>query len=343
MEERKDRIEEMQVTIGAGVAGERLDRALAAAVPALSRSRLQALIRAGQVAVGGRTIVEPRHPVNSGDPVALRVPPPEPAAPVAQAIPIDVLYEDDSLIVVNKPAGMVVHPGAGSRDGTLVNALLHHCRDSLSGIGGVERPGIVHRLDKDTSGVIVVAKTDAAHRDLSAQFADHGRSGVMERRYLALVWGVPERRGGRIDAPLGRSPTNHEKMTVRRDGREAVTHYRVVTALQGSQDVTVAALVACRLETGRTHQIRVHMAHIGHPVVGDDVYGGGFKTKRSLLGPAAQAALDAMGRQALHAQILRFRHPASGETMTFESPLPPEIEEFLNAGRGNMAADTPFF
>ncbi len=312
-------------------AGQRLDRALAAQLPEFSRSRLQALIRDGQVAIGGRTIVEPRHPVNSGDRVRLLVPPPRPAAPQPQPIPLDILHEDDQIIVIDKPAGLVVHPGGGTRDGTLVNALLAHCRGTLSGIGGIERPGIVHRLDKDTSGVMVVAKTDAAHRDLSAQFADHGRTGVLERRYTAVVWGVPERRRGTVDVAIGRSSHHREKMAARRDGRAAVTHYSVERALPGQSGEPVASVVACRLETGRTHQIRMHMAHIGHPLLGDPVYGAGFSSKRSLLPESARSALDTLNRQALHAAFLQLRHPATGETLGFESVLPADLRQLINA------------
>lgn len=322
---------EIEIEVGAGVAGERLDRTLAARLPEFSRARLQALIRHGHVAVGGRTIVEPRYPVNSGDRVRLRVPPPRPAAPQPQAIPLNILYEDDDLIVIDKPAGLVVHPGAGTAEGTLVNALLAHCAGSLSGIGGVERPGIVHRLDKDTSGVLVVAKTDRAHRDLSAQFADHGRTGVLERRYLALVWGVPERPAGTVDAPLGRARHAPEKMAVRRDGRPAVTHYRVLRRFSGHSGERAVSLVECRLETGRTHQIRMHMAHIGHPLLGDAVYGAGFRSKQALLAEPARRALQALGRQALHAAVLQFRHPTSGDTRRFESALPADMARLINA------------
>ena len=233
--------------------------------------------------------------------------------------------------MIDKPAGLVVHPGAGVPDGTLVNALLHHCAGSLSGIGGVERPGIVHRLDKDTSGLLVVAKTDRSHRDLSAQFADHGRTGVMERGYLALVWGTPDRPRGTVDAPLGRSPSNPEKMAVRQGGREAVTRYKVRDTYAGPDGAPVASLLECRLETGRTHQIRVHMAHIGHPLMGDPVYGAGFSTKRSLLNDKAKAALHALGRQALHAYLIVFRHPGTGETMRFERDVPADLAALIAA------------
>ncbi|MEJ8574125.1 RluA family pseudouridine synthase [Microbaculum marinum] len=310
---------------------DRLDRALALSLPGFSRSRLQALIRTGQVTVGGRTIVEPKYRVNAGDEIRLTVPPPEPAKPAPQDIALSVVHEDDDLIVIDKPAGIVVHPGAGTPDGTLVNALLHHCAGSLSGIGGVERPGIVHRLDKDTSGLLVVAKTDAAHRSLAGQFADHGRTGVLERAYKALVWGVPPRRKGTIDAPVGRSPRNPERMAVREGGRAAVTHWRLLDTFAGADGSPVAGLIECRLETGRTHQIRVHMSHVGHPILGDAAYGSGFSTKSSLLTETQRNLLASLGRQALHAYLLVFSHPRSGETMRFESQLPADFQALVDS------------
>lgn len=315
--------------------GDRLDRVLAGLLPQYSRSRLQALIRAGNVTVGGRTIVEPRHRVNAGTDIVVEVPPPEPAVPAAQDIPLDIVYEDDQVVVIDKPAGLVVHPGAGTPDGTLVNALLRHCAGSLSEIGGVERPGIVHRLDKDTSGLIVAAKTDAAHKSLAAQFADHGRTGSLERAYRALVWGVPTRKRGTVDAPIGRSPQNPEKMAVRAGGRSAATHYEVLDTFVGSQGKPVASLVECRLETGRTHQIRVHMAHIGHPILGDPVYAAGFATKARQLSENQRTALTSLGRQALHAYLLVFVHPSSGKTMRFQSDFPADLQALLDtlAGR----------
>lgn len=314
--------------------GDRLDRVLTGLLPRYSRSRLQALIRAGNVTVGGRTIVEPRHRVNAGTDIVVEVPPPEPAVPAAQDIPLDIVYEDDQVVVIDKPAGLVVHPGAGTPDGTLVNALLHHCAGSLSEIGGVERPGIVHRLDKDTSGLIVAAKTDAAHKSLAAQFADHGRTGSLERAYRALVWGVPTRKRGTVDAPIGRSPQNPEKMAVRAGGRSAATHYEVLDTFAGSQGKPVASLVECRLETGRTHQIRVHMAHIGHPILGDPVYAAGFATKARQLSENQRTALTSLGRQALHAYLLVFVHPSSGKTMRFQSDFPADLQALLDTLAG---------
>ena len=304
--------------------GGRLDRVLAAQIPALSRSRLKALILAGQVTVEARTVRDPAAAVNSGDIITVTLPEPEPAKPAAEAIPLDIVYEDDALIVLDKPAGLVVHPAAGHASGTLVNALIAHCGDSLSGIGGVKRPGIVHRLDKDTTGLMVVAKNDRAHRRLSNQFADK-REGPIERDYLALVWGAPERPRGTIDAPLDRHPHAREKRAVRQGGREAVTHWEVVERYSGADGKPVASLLACRLETGRTHQIRVHLAHIGHPVMGDETYATGYKTKAARLPEAARAALEALGRQALHAELLAFEHPVTGAVMEFRSPLPPDL------------------
>jgi 23S rRNA pseudouridine1911/1915/1917 synthase len=235
------------------------------------------------------------------------------------------------LIVIDKPAGLVVHPAAGNHTGTLVNALIAHCGASLSGIGGVARPGIVHRLDKDTTGLMVVAKTDRAHRGLAAQFADHGRTGPLERGYLALVWGAPGRPQGTVDAPLGRSTRNREKIEIRRTGgREAITHYRVEEKY-GPAERPLAALVECQLETGRTHQIRVHLASLGHPVVGDRAYGSGFATKTALLPEPARALAAAFPRQALHAFLLGFEHPVTGEEMRFEAPLPADMEELVEA------------
>jgi 23S rRNA pseudouridine1911/1915/1917 synthase len=325
-------------------AGERLDRVLARHVAELSRSRLKALIEAGAVAVDGRTIRDPSHRVNSGAAVVVDVPPPEPAKPAPEPIPLKVVYEDDDIIVIDKPKNLVVHPAAGHWTGTLVNALIAHCGDSLSGIGGERRPGIVHRLDKDTTGLMVVAKNDRAHRALAAQFADHGRSGEpFERRYLAFVWGAPERPHGVIEAPIDRNPRARDRMAVRPGGREAVTHWRLLERYGGEPAPTeggkakkinagrtkaakpVASLLDCRLETGRTHQIRVHLASIGHPLMGDEAYGAGFRTKAGLLPPGAQEALADLGRQALHAYVLAVKHPRSGEILTFRSELPPDL------------------
>ena len=318
------------VTIEPTEAGQRLDRVLAARIPSLSRSRLKALILAGQVAIAARTVRDPASEVNSGDIVTVTVPMPAPAKPAAEAIPLDIVYEDDALIVIDKPKGLVVHPAAGHATGTLVNALIAHCGDSLSGIGGVKRPGIVHRLDKDTTGLMVVAKNDRAHRALSKQFANKGE-GPMERGYLAFAWGAPDRPRGTIDAPLDRHPHAREKRAVREGGRDAVTHWELVERYVGSDGKPVASLLGCTLETGRTHQIRVHLAHIGHPILGDETYATGFKTKAARLPPAARAALAALGRQALHAERLVFEHPDTGEAMEFHSPLPADLAALREA------------
>ena len=310
--------------------GERLDRVVAPLVK-LSRSRLKALILDGALAIDGRTIRDPGHRVNAGDTIELAIPADEPAEPLAEDIPLTVVHEDQDLIVIDKPKGLVVHPAAGNQTGTLVNALIAHCGASLSGIGGVKRPGIVHRLDKDTTGLLVVAKNDRAHRKLSAQFADHGRSGPLERAYLAFVWGVPDRPKGTIDAPIDRHPKARDKMAVREGGREAITHWERLETYLSAYGKPVASMVSCQLETGRTHQIRVHLAHIGHPLLGDDVYGPGFKTKSALLPPAARAALANLGRQALHAYLLGFEHPATGKTERFQSPLPGDLAALRTA------------
>ena len=321
------------VTIAAEEAGLRLDRVLAARIPALSRSRLKALILDGQVAVAGRTIRDPAASVNSGDAITVRLPPPAPAEPEGENIPLTIVYEDDALIVIDKPPGLVVHPAAGHASGTLVNALIAHCGDSLSGIGGVKRPGIVHRLDKDTSGLLVVAKTDKAHRALSQQF-ENKEEGPLERGYLALVWDAPDKPRGTIDAPLDRHPHARDKQAVREGGRPAVTHWAVLERFTGNDGKPVASLIDLRLETGRTHQIRVHLAHIGHPILGDETYATGFKTKASLLSPAARAALEGLGRQALHAYLLAIKHPDTGENLAFRSELPGDLRRLRHALAG---------
>ena len=253
--------------------------------------------------------------------------------PQPERMPLSVVYEDADLIVIDKPAGLVVHPGAGRRAGTLVNALIAHCGDSLSGIGGVRRPGIVHRLDQDTSGLLVVAKTDRAHQGLAAQFAAHGTDGKLERSYLGICWGAPTPRQGRIAARVGRSTTNRTKMAVVSGsaGRNAVTHYQVERSFPDAGPEAIASLVRLRLETGRTHQIRVHLAHIGHPLLGDPLYGAGFKSRARRLADGAQAALERFDRQALHAAELGFEHPVTGRPLHFESPLPADMAALLKA------------
>ncbi len=316
--------------------GQRLDAYIAARMPPhVSRSRVKALIKQGQVSVEGAVCTEPNFRLAGGEAISLVVPEPVEAAPAPERIELDILHEDSHLIVVNKAPGMVVHPAVGNWTGTLVNALLHHCGGTLAGIGGVRRPGIVHRLDKDTSGILVAAKTDEAHTGLSEQFADHGRSGALERQYQAIVWGVPEPRTGRIDAPIGRSPSNRLKQAVvdglRPGARDAVTLYRVTRPLAGGGGEPVAALIECDLQTGRTHQIRVHMTHIGHPLVGDPLYGAHFTTKANRLDQPIRRVVGAFRRQALHAGLLAFDHPATGAAMRFVAPPPADFCELLDA------------
>jgi 23S rRNA pseudouridine1911/1915/1917 synthase len=325
-----DGAERLQVTVSGTEGSARLDRVLAAHLTELSRSRLKALILAGRVLLRKShaetaPVRDPAYHVAAGDTIIIDVPEPADPEPKGETIALNIVYEDDDIIVIDKPAGLVVHPAAGHASGTLVNALIAHCGTSLSGIGGVKRPGIVHRLDKDTSGLMVVAKNDRAHASLTAQFADHGRTGEMRRGYLAFAWGAPNRVRGTIDAPIDRHPRAREKMAVREGGREAVTHYEVREVFSGQDGKPVASLLTCQLETGRTHQIRVHLAHAGHPLLGDSVYGPHFKTKANQLGPAAQKALKALNRQALHAWLLALEHPRSGDVLRWESPLPEDL------------------
>jgi 23S rRNA pseudouridine1911/1915/1917 synthase len=304
------------------VTPDRLDKVLASHHAEISRARFQRLIADGCVTVEGAVERDAGAKVKAGQAIEVTLPPPAPAEPVPQAIWLDVTYEDKDLIVINKPAGLVVHPAAGHAEGTLVNALLAHCGDDLSGIGGVKRPGIVHRLDKDTSGLLVVAKNDAAHQGLSEQFAAHGRDGRLERSYLAFVWGTLVRAQGTIATGIGRSTSNRQKQAVssKADAREAVTHYSVEESFGD-----VASLVRCNLETGRTHQIRVHMTHIGHPLLGDGVYGAGFKSSLSRLSNVARMAVKALKGQALHAETLGFEHPRTGKKLRFSAPLPEDL------------------
>ncbi|WP_407166618.1 RluA family pseudouridine synthase [Bradyrhizobium sp. ORS 111] len=315
----------MEVIVAGDEGSARLDRVLARRTPELSRSRLKALILAGSVTVKDASVRDPAYHVAKGDTIIIDVPEAVPAEPKAEDIALDIVFEDDDIIVIDKPKGLVVHPAAGHATGTLVNALIAHCGTSLSGIGGVKRPGIVHRLDKDTTGLMVVAKNDQAHQSLTAQFADHGRTGSMRRGYMAFAWGVPNRPHGTIDAPIDRHPHAREKMAVRQGGREAITHFEVQQSFAGRDGKPVASLLACQLETGRTHQIRVHLAHIGHPLLGDAVYGPHFKTKAGHLGPEAQAALTGLQRQALHAYLLVLEHPRTGELLHWEAPLPEDM------------------
>jgi 23S rRNA pseudouridine1911/1915/1917 synthase len=299
------------ITLPATAAGQRLDKALAEAVPLYSRERLKNLVQGGRLSGPAGVIWDPATKMKGGEALTLDVPEARPSDTVAQDIPLTIVHEDDHLLVVDKPAGLVVHPAAGNYDGTMVNALLHHCAGRLSGIGGVARPGIVHRIDKDTSGLLVVAKTDKAHEGLAAQFARHD----VDRRYTAVVGGVPVPPAGRIEGALARSTTNRHKMAIVKDGRgkHAITHFRTVAAFDG------AAQVECRLETGRTHQIRVHMASIGHALLGDAVYG---RTPGKLAPLLRDLAFE---RQALHAATLGFVHPVTQEKLCFESPLPADM------------------
>ena len=323
-----------KIAVAAEDAGQRLDRVLAARVPDLSRSRLKALIVDGQVRVGEAAVRDPSYHVKAGETVVIDVPEAAAAEPAAENIPLAVVYEDDAIIVINKPAGLVVHPAAGHASGTLVNALIAHCGASLSGIGGVKRPGIVHRLDKDTTGILVAAKTDKAHKSLTKQFADHGRTGALRRGYVALVWGVPKLPSGTIDLPIDRHRTAREKMAVRTGGREAITRWQVIERYSGDNAEPVASALRCELETGRTHQIRVHLSHTGHPLLGDAVYGSHFKTKASRLNATAQALLAALRRQALHAAHLTIEHPLTEEVMSFDADWPDDMAHLAQALRG---------
>ncbi|KAF2991077.1 RluA family pseudouridine synthase [Methylocystis sp. MJC1] len=317
--------------VSEGESGGRLDRYLAErpelVAAHLSRSRIKALIEEGRVTLRGAAINDPAKKLSAGDSVTLDVPPPAPAEPQAEDIALNIVYEDAHLIVIDKPAGLVVHPASGHESGTLVNALIAHCGESLSGVGGVKKPGIVHRIDKDTTGLLVVAKTDAAHHGLSALFADHGRTLSLTREYLAFVWGVPDRAHGTIETYLGRHSIQRERMAVVPEsrGREAITHWEKIA------DYGVASLIRCQLETGRTHQIRVHMSHIGHPLIGDATYGAGFKTKVAKLPEEARTAVERLGRQALHAATLGFEHPITSEEMMFESDLPQDLVALMAA------------
>ena len=307
---------EVQVQLDSSHAGWRLDRALAAAIPSLSRERLKVLTKSGALVRDGIAVRDPASKVRGDERYTLAIPLPEPAHNEPQDIALGIVFEDEHLLVVDKPAGLVVHPAAGNRDGTMVNALLHHCGGSLSGIGGVARPGIVHRIDKDTSGLLVVAKHDLAHEGLARQFADHS----IDRRYLAIVSDVPRLSEGKVDAPLARSSHDRKKIAIVEDGRgkRAVTHWKRLAVLKG------AALVECRLETGRTHQVRVHMASIGHPLVGDPVYGRTRKAHRELL-----KSMD-FHRQALHAAHLGFVHPVTKGRLSFDSALPSDMQELFS-------------
>jgi len=343
--------EDAKLVVTAGDAGQRLDRFLARRFAQLSRTRLQVLIRTGRVSLlqqamsdtagaastaaglGQRVVSDPGAKLHEGEVYGIDMPPLEPAEPLPEQMQLAIAFEDDHLIVVNKPAGLVVHPAPGHGCGTLVNGLLAHCGDSLSGIGGVRRPGIVHRLDKDTSGLLVVAKTDAAHQGLSQQFQAHGRDGRLSRRYRALVWGVPAPALGVINVPLGRSGSNRLKIAVMREGqgRPAVTRYKTLAGYCNGDGRPLVALLDCELETGRTHQIRVHLAHLRHPLLGDKIYAAGFAASTSKLNGRQFAALRQLGRQALHAAHLGFEHPATGERLSFEAAPPADMQALIDA------------
>ncbi|MBI1261021.1 MAG: RluA family pseudouridine synthase [Rhizobiales bacterium] len=325
------------ITVGEGEGGTRLDKyltdALADKVEALSRARLKALLDEGAVLLDGAPPGNASQKVKEGQVFTITMPPPVDATPLGQAIDLEIIYEDDDLIVVMKPAGLVVHPAPGNPDWTLVNALIAHCGDSLSGIGGERRPGIVHRLDKDTSGVMVVAKNDFTHHGLADQFAAHGRDGRLSRSYTALVWGAPEPRKGLIEGNIARSTKNRLKMAISRNGgREAITHYEV---REKFGEPALVSLVECALETGRTHQIRVHMTSIGHPLLGDETYGAGQRNRAVKLTPEAQTALLALNRQALHAHHLGFEHPRTLEPMSFDAEIPADMAHLIEALEAN--------
>jgi 23S rRNA pseudouridine1911/1915/1917 synthase len=325
-----------KVLIADQTAAGRLDAWMAQALDGeLSRNRVKALIEGGDVTLNGKKVTEAKHKVHPGDRIEIVLPEPDAPEPLGEDIPLTILYEDEDLIVLMKQAGLVVHPGAGNWTGTLVNALIHHCGDSLSGIGGVRRPGIVHRLDKETSGVMVVAKNDLAHRGLADQFADHGKTTALERAYHAVIWGLPRPYKGTINAALGRAGDRIRRAVKSEsspDARHAITHYDVVERYHEKPDATaLAASVHCHLETGRTHQIRVHMAHIGHPLIGDPEYGGAFRTKVNRLPDAAREIVGRFPRQALHAYLLQFEHPRSGEIMRFEADVPDDMLELIEA------------
>jgi len=314
------------ITVDTADAGQRLDKWLVSQCPDLSRSRIKSLVEDGQLTQENVPVTGLSKPVKAGTTYTLIIPAPLPATPQAENIPLDIIYEDDDLVVVNKPAGMVVHPAAGAPNGTLVNALLHHCGDSLSGIGGVARPGIVHRIDKDTSGLLVVAKHDQAHRGLAAQF----EAKTSERQYRAITKGIPSPAAARITGNIARHPVDRKRMAVSTaGGKPAATHYQVVRNFtQGSK--SLAAEIICRLETGRTHQVRVHMAHIGHPLIGDPVYTRPLRAQGSDHG-ALNKALALFARQALHAEMLGFIHPTSGEHLQFTAQLPHDMSNLLKA------------
>ena len=307
--------------------GKRLDAVLARYLPDISRTRWQSLIAEGCVLYAGSPLLNGKTRLQPGMELLVRLPDVTDNTPQAEEMPLHIVHEDEALLVIEKPAGLVVHPAAGNLRHTLVNGLLHHCGSHLADTGDPLRPGIVHRLDKDTSGLLVVAKTEKTYRHLARQFADHGRNGALKRSYETFIWGVPSRSSGTIDAPLARSPINREKIAVSEaeNARFAITHYHILEVYPDSKGNAAASRILCTLETGRTHQIRVHMAHIGHPVIADPLYATGFKTKTNRLGEKAAHLIDNLQRQALHAGLLGFEHPETGQAMLFESPLPEDL------------------
>jgi len=337
MSDKNNSLDRREPRVGDDHAGWRLDRFLAAVLPDFSRSRLQQLLEDGAVSLGARTIKDANHRVKPGEVYLVTVPPAAPATPQAQAIPLDVIHEDKDLIVINKPAGLVVHPAAGNPDGTLVNALIAHCGPDALAIGGEARPGIVHRLDKDTSGLLVAAKTERAMVSLAKQFANH----TIERAYHAVVWGAPRDSTGTIESQIGRSPFDRKRMTVLRGGGKlARTRYKVIEKFGPPNLVAsgrpFASLIECRLETGRTHQIRVHLTHLGHPLIGDPQYGRGRAAPRAKTDTELHAfsAAAHFPRQALHAFVLGFQHPSLHKTLRFEVPWPADFAELVEALRG---------
>jgi len=332
MSDKKGSLDLREARAGDDHAGWRLDRFLAAALSDFSRSRLQQLLDEGAVTLGARTIKDANHRVKPGDDYVVTVPATAPATPQGQDIPLDVVYEDKDLIVINKPAGLVVHPAAGNPDGTLVNALIAHCGEGALAIGGEARPGIVHRLDKDTSGLLVAAKTERAMASLAKQFANH----TIERAYNAVVWGVPRDSAGMIESQIGRSPFDRKRMAVLRGGGKlARTRYKVIEKF-GPAERPFASLIECRLETGRTHQIRVHLTHLGHPLIGDPQYGRNRTVPRGKSDAELHAFSAAAGfpRQALHAFVLGFQHPSLHKTLRFEAPWPADFADLVSALRG---------
>ena len=319
-------IQILNATVKDAFAGNRLDKFLAESFAEHSRSRIKSLIIDGYVTTAGAKVTDPSRRVKPGEKFTVSLPALKPAIPVGQDIELNIIYEDFDLIIIDQPAGLVVHPAPGNPDRTLVNALIAHCGDSLSGIGGEVRPGIVHRLDKDTSGLMVAAKNDIAHRGLAAQFSDHS----LDRAYKAVVWGVPKAKAGKIEGNIGRNPRNRKKMAVvKHGGKYALTHYQVEQRIGGCNEKW-ASLIECRLATGRTHQIRVHLTSIGHPIIGDPIYGSkDAKKLGNNVSETFQDAVNNLNRQALHAFLIGFIHPVSGQKISFKSPLPRDILTLL--------------